>query len=444
MKRLTVTALLVLVVALILSSCGPTAPAADQSGDSGSGDGEKVVLRLWSHQDPGFQAANEALVESFMQEYPNIEVQYETFEYDVYIQTLQTSMPAGTEADVITLFGTWTCDYAEGGRLLPVPEDVLTYEQGQEMFYDAPLAGYYCNDQLYGLPHEYNLENGGALMNPALFADAGLTYPPDWADFDAMLADAEQMTQFDDSGAMTVSGFDFVTGDGLPFTFLAGILQQGGSYFAEDGQHFNFDTPEARNITQLMVDMVQENQVVDPILFNDDSNWVGDAFFADKVAIGFVGSWAAAEGPLNYPDMEFDYREIPPYFGEENRFAADSGWGKVVSANTEHPEEAWLLASYMTTQQENALEWNALSGTIPAMKAAVENPDLLLEKAPYLEATFSLLPHGQFIGDVTDRDQLFYEIIGPHITDALTGVATVDEAVVAINEEANAMVDASQ
>jgi len=440
MKRTTVVMLLVIASTLVLSACGGSAPAAD----TGGGSGDKIVLRLWSHQDPGFQAANEALIASFMQEHPNIEVQYETFEYDVYIQTLQTSMPAGTEADVITLFGTWACDYANGGRLMPVPENVLTYAQAQDMFYPAPLSGYYCNDQLYGLPHEYNLENGGALMNPALFEAAGLEYPPNWADFNAMLDDAEKMTQFDDSGTMTVSGFDFITGDALAFTFLAGILQQGGDYFAADGSHFNFDTPEARNITQLMVDMVQERKVVDPVLFNDDTNWVGDAFFADKVAIGFVGSWAAAEGPLSYPDFVFDYLEIPPYFGTENRFAADSGWGNVVSVNTEHPDEAWMLAAYMTTNQQNALEWNALSGTIPAMKAVVDNPAELLAKAPYLEATFALLPHGQYIGNLTDRDQLFYEIIGPHVMDALTGVATVDEAVTAINDEANAMVDASQ
>jgi multiple sugar transport system substrate-binding protein len=168
---------------------------------------------------------------------------------------------------------------------------------------------------------------------------------------------------------------------------------------------------------------------------------VGDSFFAGNVAIGFVGSWAAGEGMINYPDMVFDYVGIPPYFGTENRFAADSGWGKVVSANTKYPEEAWKLAMFMTTERDNALTWNTSTATIPALKALVESPEELLADAPFLKATFPLLPHGQFIGDLTDRDQIFYEIIYPHILDALQGVVSVDEAVISINTEANAVVD---
>ncbi len=431
--------ILAMSLAALLAACEPTTPAP--ATDTGS---EPITLRLWSHQGTGFQEANEALVQRFMVDHPDIKVEYETFDYEVYIQTLQTSMPAGTEADVITMFGTWVCSYAEGGRLQVVPDDVMTVAQARDTYFDAPLQGFLCNDQLYGLPEEYNLENGGALVNPDLFAAAGVPYPPQWKDFDAMLADAAKLTQFDANGTMTVSGFDFVTADGIPFTFLAAILQQKGEYLAADGRHFTFDTPEARNALQLMVDMVQTHKVVDPLLFNDTSNWVGDAFFNNKVAIGFVGSWAAAAGPLNFPDKAFDYVALPPYYGTQPVFAADSGWGKVVSVHTQHPREAWLLAQYMAANQENAVEWNIRSATIPAMKAAIAQPDAILEKAPYLRATFDLLPYGRYVGTVTDRDQLFYEIIHPHVLDAMTGAVTVDEAIQAIQEESNAMVDAAK
>jgi len=430
-----------LVIAVLLVACGDQGQTGtDQASGDTAPKEEKITLRLWSHQNSAFQAGNEAIIQKFMEQNPNIEVKYETFEYDLFIQTLQTSMPAGTEADVIEMFGTWVCSYADGGRLLTLPETLMSYSQAQEMFYQAPLDGYNCNNQLYGLPQEFNLENGGALVNPALFEAHGVAYPPQWTDLASLIADAKQMTEFD-GDVMTRAGFNYVTGDGLPFAFFAAILQQGGSYFAEDGQHFNFDTPEARNAVQLLVDMAQKDMVVDPVLYNDESNWVGDSFFAGNVGIGFVGSWAAGEGMINYPDMAFDYVEIPPYFGTENRFAADAGWGKVVSANTKHPDEAWKLALFMTTERENALTWNVSTATIPAMKSLVESPDELLAAAPFLKATFNLLPHGQFIGDLTDRDQIFYEIVYPHILDALQGVVSVDEAVTSIQTEANAVVD---
>jgi multiple sugar transport system substrate-binding protein len=418
---------------------GEQAPTAAPA--TGGASGEKITLRLWSHQNPAFQKANEEIIARFMQQNPNIEVKYETFEYDVFIQTLQTSMPAGTEADVIEMFGTWVCSYARGGRLMEVPPEVMSYAQAKTIYYQAPLDGYYCDGKLYGLPQEFNLENGGALVNPALFEKHGVAYPPAWSSFADLIADASKMSEFE-GGTMTRAGFHFITGDGIPFTLLAGILQQGGSYFAADGRHFNFESPEARNTIQLMVDMVQKHKVVDPVVFNTDSNWVGDAFFAGNVAIGFVGSWAAGEGRINYPDMKFDYVAIPPYFGNEHRFAADSGWGKVVSINTKHAAEAWKLAQFMAAEQEQALTWNTTTSTIPAMKALVENPTIL-KNAPWLKATFDLLPHGQYIGDLTDRDQVFYEIIYPHVLDALQGNVSVDEAARLINTEANAVVDGS-
>ena len=243
---------------------------------------------------------------------------------------------------------------------------------------------------------------------------------------------------------MTKAGFHFTNGDGVAFTFLAGILQQGGSYFDSDGKHFTFDTPEARNIAQLMVDMAQKYKIVDPILFNDEAGPIQTTFFTGNVGIGFIGSYAAAEGQASYPDINLDYTAIPPYFGDKQLYAADSGWGKVVSKNTKHPDEAWKLAQYMTTNPDEALQFAIKSTTIPAIKSLVENPEELLAGAPFLESILPILPNGTFIGDVTDRDQLFYEILYPNLLEAMQGNITVDEAVKKINTEANAMVDANK
>ena len=425
---------LITILALLLTACGTAAPV----------NGGKVTLRVWSIQDPGFQLANQTLITKFMAQNPNIEVKYETFTYDDYIQTLQTSMSAGNEADVIEIFGTWVCSYAVGGRLLEVPSSVMSYAQAQDTFYPSPLNGYYCNSKLYGFPQEFNLENGGALVNPQLFANHNVAYPPKWNTFADMIADAQKMTELDASGKMMVAGFSPVTNDGLPFTLLSGILEQGSSYFAADGKHFNFDTPESRNTIQLLVDLAQKYKVVDPILFNDTTNPVSTSFFTGNMAIGFVGSWAAGTGISEHPDMKFSYVQIPPYFGTEQHFATDSGWGKVVSVHTKHPAEAWKLAQFMATVPENAMSYNINSKTIPAMKTNIEHADALLAAAPYMQVTFDLLPHGQYIGDVTNRDQLFYEIIYPHILEAMQGVDTVDSAAKKINDEANAMVDAKK
>jgi len=440
----------VIIMAVVLSACAKTtttqAPVVPTKAaePTSAPPAEKVTIKVWSHSNPAFQKANDLLIAKFMAQNPNIEIKFETFEYDLYLQNLETSMVAGTEADVLELFGTWICpQYAKGGRLLEVPEDVMTYAQAKEIFFQAPLDGYYCDGKLYGLPHEFNLENGGALVNTALFEKAGITFPPKWATFDELLADAQKMTEVTD-GAMAVAGWDPITGDGLTFTLLAGILEQGGNYFASDGRHFNFDTPEAKKMIQTMVDWAQKYKVVDPIVFTDESNSVSTSFFTGNMAIGFIGSWAAGEGIISYPDFKFDYVEIPTYFGGERRFAADSGWGKVVSAHTKHPLEAWKFVKFVTAELDSAVIYNTNSGTIPALKALVENPEKVLAVEPWIKPTFDLLPHGQYIGNLTDRDKLFYEIVYPNVLQAMQGVITAEEAAQKINTDTNAMVDAAQ
>jgi multiple sugar transport system substrate-binding protein len=421
---------------LILTACGgaPAAPPAaggePTTAPAASGT-EKVTLRLWSHQNVAFNQANQQIVDKFMAQNPNIEVKYETFPYDQFIQTLQTSMPAGTEADVIEIFGSWACTYARGGRLLDVPQDVMSYNQAAEVFYKAPLDGYYCDGKLYGLPSEYNLEYGAALVNPDLFAKHNVPYPPAWTDIDAMLSDAKKLTEVE-GGAMVRAGFQ-LTGDAIGFIFLSGIIEQGGAYFADDGKHFNFDTPEARNAVQRLADLALKDKVYDPVVFGGE-NGLPNSFFQGNVGIGYIGPWGAAVGKTDFPDQKFGYVNVPPFFGTEYKFVADSGWGKVVSKNTK----------FMAAERENALLFNGATGTVPALKELVASPDELLKLAPWVEPTLKVLPAGNYLGDLTDRDQLFYEIIQKNVNDAMQGLVTVDEAVTNIHNEANAMVDAAK
>lgn len=179
----------------MLAACGGAAAPSSATQDTGSAGSGKITLRVWSHQNVAFIKANEEAIAKFMEQNPDIEVVYEQFEYAQILRNLQTSMQAGTEADVIEMFGSWVCSYAAGGRLAKMPSESMSYSQAQNCL-AAPLDGYYCDGKLYGLPNEFNLEVGGTLVNPALFEAAGVTYPPAWANWDAIAADGSQMAQW--------------------------------------------------------------------------------------------------------------------------------------------------------------------------------------------------------------------------------------------------------
>jgi len=436
-KKLWYLLPLLIAIALVMSACGGAKPAepGEPAGEEMPGE-EKVSLRLWTHQNNAFNAGYEALIEKYEKANPNVDITLETFDYDLYIQTLQTAMPAGEEADIISLFGTWTSQYAE--RLAPAPDTAITLANAGDLFYNAPLGGFVVDGELYGLPQEFNLEYGGVLVNKSKYEAAGLTYPPEWETMDDVLVDAKALSQIDDAGVMTVAGFHFTSGDAIFFNFVAGIKQRGGNYWNADETAFTFNTPEAKATLTWMLNAVNDWGVVDPVLFNDEVNWVGDAFFEGKVAIGYIGTWAIAEGRTNYPDFEdeWDYFWLPAYEGDP-LFVADSGWGLTVSPNSEHKEVAWDFVKFVTADEENALSWNMASGTIPALPKVAES-DAIKTEMPWVSKALNLLPYGEYLGNMPDRDLVVYEIVYPHLISALQGLESVDDALQAIDTEANA------
>jgi len=438
MKRSVLFSILVVTLLLFsLVACGG-APATEEATEAPSGEagGEAVSLRMWAHQNEAFNMGYEALIDAYMEANPNVEITLETFEYDTYIQTLGTSMPAGEEADILQLFGTWTSEYAE--RLAPVPEDVMTVAEAQDTFYGAPIGGFVVDGVLYGLPQEFNCEYGGVLVNKTMYENAGLTYPPEWGSMDDVLSDAQALTQVDDAGMMTVAGFHFASSDAAVFSFLAGIKQRGGDYWNSDHTGFTFNTPEAKAQLDWMLSAVEEWGVLDPVLFNDDENWVGDAFFEGRVGIGYIGTWAIAEGRVGYPDFadEWDYFWLPSIEGDPV-FVADSGWGLVVSPNSEHQDVAWDFAKFVTANADNAMQWNLTSGTIPAIPEVAESGKIA-EEMPWVAKALDILPYGEYLGSMPDRDLIVYEIVYPHILNALQGLETVDESLQMMDDEANA------
>jgi len=430
--------LVLAVLTLLLVQCAPSAPApaaqeAAAPAEAAAGEGT-IELKMWTHQNPSFIAANETIIQRFEELHPNVNITIESFPYDVFIQTLQTAMPAGTEADIMELFGSWVCNYSD--RLAEMPDYVMTYNEAAELFYKAPLDGYYCGGKLYGLPNEFNIENGAVMVNKALFEEAGLTYPPQWATFEDLLKDAQAMTKTD-GDMMSVAGYNFITNDGLAFQLLAGILQRGGEYWKPDGSGLVFTTPEAQATLEDMKSWVTEWKVTDPFLFNRDSNWVGTAFFVNQSAIGFIGPWIVPEGRRQFEEIEFDYVTMPNYAGDEHLFAADAGWGKVVSPNSKNQEMAWEFVKFATSVQENAVDWNVASGTIPALKSAAADP-AVVEQAPWFQASLEVLDYGRYVGPLPDRDKFWYEIVYPHVLGVLQESETVDQALEAIESETNA------
>lgn len=433
-KKPTWTAAL-LAFLLAVSACSSDSSDAsdDDSGDTASGEVAGNV-RVWTHQNDAFNGGLQVLADSFAAENPGVTFEFETFDYDTYIQTLQTSLPAGTEADVLQVFGSWTCSYAD--NLAPMPADLASAADG--VFFDAAIDGYTCDDQVYGLPQEFNIEYGATLVNTALTDEAGLgDLSEGWSDWDSFIADAALLSE-GGQGDMTRAGFMFTTGDALPYSFYSMIVQQGGSYLADDGS-FTINTPEGKAALEQMVAWVDAD-LVDPVLYNDESNWVGDCYYETTCAMGIVGPWVVADYSGDFPDVAATTIYAPlPSMGDGQEFVADSGWGLTVSNRSEVSEAAWAFIEYVALNEANALQWNEAAGTLPALKANAQGDAAaeLVTEFPHFGPFLDILDQGQFVGALPDRDLLWYDITYPHVLAVLQGTETVDEALTSMEREAN-------
>ena len=441
--------LTLLLLVLLLVACGggsepaPTTgsdadppPAGEEPASQPAAAADPVTIRLWTHQNDAFNAGYQALADAYMAENTNVSIELETFDYDTYIQTLQTALPAATEADVLQMFGSWVCSYAEGGNLAAVPDEVISLADAQAAIFPAQLGGYICDGQLYGLPQEFNIEYGAALVNTQLADELGLTdITAGWDSWDAFIADAKTLTAVQD-GIITRAGYNFTGSDGMSATFYSLILQNGGQYLTDDG--FSVNTPEGQAALSLMKRFVDEG-LIDPVLFNDESNWVGDSYFDGSSAIGLVGPWVVPEYGTDYPEMVEVTQYVPLPTAGENALVAASGWGLTVSENSPAQDVAWDFVKFVTLNADNAVQWNLASGTLPALSANAEgaNGDELVAAFPHFGPFLNLLPFAQFDGAFPDRDLVWYDITYPNILNFLQGNMTADETLQAIDREVN-------
>lgn len=393
----------------------------------------KINVSWWTHNNTAFVQANIDLITAFEEANPDIHIVYQYFPYDVLTQKLQTGYASGTVADIQQMFGSWVPEYTRFGLLDPVPEEMAT--SMRDRFWPAAYGAYERDGVFYGQPKEFNLENGGMLVNPALLEATGSPETP--TDWQTLLDVAVAATERNSDGLITQSGFAFISVDTVVFLYLSMILQQGETYFADDGVHVNLQTDAAKQAWTDLCALVTEYGVDDSQSY---SMPIDELFFQGKAAMCPKGSWTIAIGLESFPDLAFRYDPVPPYAGTEMRFAADSGWGEVVnaSASDEVKAAAWRFIDFMH-QEDNLRPWNLATFTVPSLQA-LNNDPVILEAVPDLATAFAALPTGQWLGDVGDRDRFFQSIYDAFISVDI-GAASTEDALVAAEREINAMID---
>jgi multiple sugar transport system substrate-binding protein len=392
---------------------------------------ETIKLTFWGHQNEAWNESYRAIGDSFMADNPGIEITFEFFPYDQFESKVQTSLISKEGgADMYEMWGGWGVDFASTGALAAMPDDMAADVIDQ--VYPSTIGALMYEGKLYGLPLEFNIENGAMLVNTQILKDNNVTVPTTW---DELVSTGSKLTKVED-GLMVQKGFDFVNWDSVPYMFLSMILSTGGEYMDANGK-FTLQTPEAKAALQELYDMVVVDKVTDLEGLVGGGDLEGfQQLFAGRNALVPRGPWVISEGVVSFGleyGVDFDYVEMP-WFGDKAAFAAETGWALSVNGNSAQQEAAYKFLNYFY-QDEQLLAHNVAAAQIPAKISVAQDPELLT-LMPFAAPLVGILEDAQFIG-YFNTDQ-FKEAVNNTFVDLVMGtIPSVDEALVSLEEHLN-------
>lgn len=351
-----------------------------------TGDGDKE-LTFMGHGNPTETDIFNELVSSYIERNPEVQVTYMSVPPGEYSQKLVTLAAAGNLPDVFYAAGPEFNRFVDADILLNLqpyleatdtfqPENV--WQEGLDRYrYDGDMSG---QGDLYGLPKD--LGPWAFVYNKELFDEEGIDYPSavagEW-DWDDMLEAAEQLSK-DTSGNGRIDQFGIAD-----FSLESAVWANGGEFIDYDTGEIKIDEPEFYEAMQFVADLSNVYQVA-PSVDDQESQNAYSRFVDGGIAMFAMGPW---DQPAFW-DLDFDWDiaawPASPNTGETATWLGSMGY--VIAENTEYPQEAFELASYLALDEEGQQINYELGQAIPNLIDMASDGYLNMEQPPANKQVF--------------------------------------------------------
>ncbi|MGP4021433.1 extracellular solute-binding protein [Saccharopolyspora sp. 5N708] len=308
-----------------------------------------------------------------------IKVNVEVVSWSDLLNRILGAATSGVGPDVVNLGNTWAASLQATGAFVPFDDALMDRFGGRERFLDSSMSSTGMAGQvptslpLYGLSY-------GLFYNKKLFAEAGITEPPEtWQEF---LDTAERLTDpARDRWGLTTAGASYTENAHFAFMFS----RQHGTHLIDEQGEPNFASPEAVAGVQRYLDLMGTQRVVSPDDAEEGTSNGAAEDFTDNQA-GMLIAQNSVIATLHDNGMtEDDYGivrlPVPdplPSGGREVRsFVAGSNIA--VFANSPRREKALELVEFLTSKDVQA-SLNKKYGTLPVVKDAHDDPAFLTPK----------------------------------------------------------------
>ena len=358
MRRLYGLGICILLLAVLATACGGSTgkggneaatsasrePSEGASASASAKNSEKVVtLKFMGWEVSPLESESvKAGLKRFEEQNPNIKVEYTTIPGGVpYIQKMQAMMLGNEAPDVFFIQSDYYRDFVKRNYLLDLTPYVNKEFNAQDLVQSA-IDLSTVNGKYYGI--EACIVAPVLFYNKDIFDKAGVPYPPskpeEALDWDQFVDLAKRLTD-KEAGQYGVYGLEdyYVT--------IAEIISNGGNWFNSDYSASAANTPEVKEVLQ----KIRELRTVDGAspeakLLQNSGMSASQMLQTGKIAMLASGSWALQElANMNFP---VGVAVLPKFKTAVTHAQAHlhAAW-----ANTKHPEEAWKLIKFLSSEE---------------------------------------------------------------------------------------------
>lgn len=396
--------------------------------------GQDTTIHFWAHTlTLHINGYERVLEELFYPKYPDIKILVEP--QPSLSMKIKTGLASGAVPALVSVHGTLGYELALKGQLERLDPDVVaSYEWVKENLWPENYKqGYDEHIYLVGIPDP--IGDTGIIANVDMLKEVGLDVPTKFKDMDETLMYAEKLTKYDSRDNVIRGGLNVREGNN-PVMFWSWIVEQGGKFFDNDTQEFNFNTPEAKKAMGWFYDLVYKYKVT--------STDLPSAFLAlsqQLSAMAYMWPEYAYFSKTVYPELNFALIIRSPFYtAKAPMFCHTDTWNIAVpkGLSEEKREAAFEYLRIINTVEAQKILLEENPGISPWKVLADPNSDFYLKgKGMFVRETLQYLANARYYGPFGNGDVLQYDICWPIMEDILIETLTVEEGLKQMTEEMN-------
>jgi multiple sugar transport system substrate-binding protein len=338
---------------------------------------EPVTIDMWipfsaDHEVAGVQQ----VFDRFHEAYPWITVNVTTGVEDD--QVTLSAIRAGNPPDAVM---SWSLDDLAAFCDTGAWQDLTPYMEAAQ-FDDSvfpPSVARYTGYNGKRCAFPFLTDATGLYYNTDMFAEAGITEPPTTL---SELADvAKELTVFNADGTIKRAGFVpwFGYYEMVPLDLS---ISYGADWYNDDGTSAVGSDPDWVSMFEWQKDLVDfygaDNLRKFVAAAGNEWGEASQDFQRGKIAMMIDGEWRTAFIKNGTPDLSYDTAPFPVPDDKADTYGIGRVGGTIIGIprGSAHPEEAWLLVSFMATDTGSLVAAANAIGNVPTTNDALASSDL--------------------------------------------------------------------